>query len=79
MFKAGGAVFIINSNIHLSKINLSAFFKGISHYFWFNGPIDVDNRSNYLSAFGGELGDQQRPTLERIDMKLGRINKRNSR
>ena len=79
LFKAGGAVFIINSNIHLRKINLSVCFKAISHYFWFKGPIDVDNRSNYLSAFGGELGDQLRRTLERIDMKLGRFNKQNSR
>ena len=54
---------------------LSLYFKGISHYFGFNGPIDVaiiDQTSS--TVFGGELGNQQRPTLERIDMKLGRFN-----
>ena len=53
----------------LRKISLSAYFKVISHYFRFNGPIDVDN-----TEFGGELGNKQRPTLERIDMKLGQFN-----
>ena len=36
MFEAGGAVFIMISNIHFSK--LSACFKAISHCFGFNGP-----------------------------------------
>ena len=36
--QAGGAVFIMNSNINLRKISLSAYFKAISHYFAFNGP-----------------------------------------
>ena len=38
MFEAGGAVFIMNSNIHLMKFSLSAYFKAISYYFGFNGP-----------------------------------------
>ena len=70
LFGDGGSVFIINSNIHLRKISLGAYFKAISHYFGFNGPID---RSSF-TEFGGELGDQQRPTLERRYMKLGRFN-----
>ena len=32
-------------NIYLRKISLSAYIKDISHYFGFNGPIDVDNQS----------------------------------
>ena len=28
----------MNSNIHLRKISLSAYFKAVSHYFGFNGP-----------------------------------------
>ena len=46
LFEAGGVVFIINSNIHLRKISLSAYVKAISHYFRFKGPIDVDKPSN---------------------------------
>ena len=38
LFEACGAVFIMNSNIRLRKINLSAYFKAISHYLGFNGP-----------------------------------------
>ena len=30
-------------------INLSAYFKAISHFFGLNGPVDVDNRSNYVA------------------------------
>ena len=65
----------MNLNIQLRKISLSLYFKGISHYFGFNGPIDVAiiDQTNF-TVFGGELGNQQRPTLERIDMKLGRFN-----
>ena len=65
---AGGVVFnIMNSNIHLRKVSLRSFFKAVWHCFWFNGPIA---RTSF-TEFGGELGDKQRPTLERIDMKLG--------
>ena len=46
LFEAGRAVFIINSIVHSRKISLSAYFKAISHYFRFNGPLDVDNPSN---------------------------------
>ena len=68
MFEAGGAVFIMISNIHFSK--LSACFKAISGS---TGRLDVlIDRTSY-TVFGGELGDQQRPTLERNDMKLGRF------
>ena len=38
LFEPCVTVFIINSNIHLRKISLSAYFKAISHYFGFNGP-----------------------------------------
>ena len=55
------------------EIGLSAFFKAISHYFGFNWPIDVDKLFPLYSFtefcqlwFGGELGNQQRPTFERI-------------
>ena len=71
LFEAGGAVFIVNSNIDLRKISLTAYFKAISHYFGFNGPTRC--RTSF-TEFGGELGDQQRPTLERNDMKLGPFN-----
>ena len=74
LFEAGGAIFIMNSNIHLRKISLSAYFKAISHYFRINGPIDVDNHQTSFTEFGGELGNQTSPTLERIDMRLGRFN-----
>ena len=30
--------------MYLTKIRLSEYFKAILHYFWFNGPIDVNNR-----------------------------------
>ena len=30
--------------MYLRKIRLSEYFKAILHYFWFNGPIDVNNR-----------------------------------
>ena len=30
-------------------------------------------------TFGEELGNQQRPTLERIDMKLGHFNKQKNK
>ena len=65
----------MNLNIQLRKISLSLYFKGISHYFVFNVPIDapIIDQTNF-TVFGGELGNQQRPTLERIDMKLGRFN-----
>ena len=68
LFEAGGVVFIMNSKIHLRKISLSAYSKAISHYFGFNGPTPIDRTS--FTEFDGELGDQQRPTLERSDMKL---------
>ena len=71
LFEDGQAVFIMNSNMHLRKISLSAYFKAISHYFGFNRPIDLDKP---LIKIGGELGNQQRPTEERTDMKLGRFN-----
>ena len=67
----------MNLNIQLRKISLSLYFKGISHYFWFDVPIDVaiiDQTNFTVYVFGGDLGNQQRPTLERIDMKLGRFN-----
>ena len=57
--------------MHLRKISLNANFKVISHYFGFNGPIDV---STSFTEFGEELGNPQRLTLEMIDMKLGRFN-----
>ena len=62
----------MNSNIHLRKTSLSEYFKAISHYFRFNGPTrcTIIDRTNF-TEFGGELRDQQRPALERNDMKLG--------
>ena len=39
LFEAGGAGFIMNSNILLRKISLGAYFKAISHYFGFNGAV----------------------------------------
>ena len=30
--------------MYLRKIRLSEYFKAILHYFWFNGPIYVNNR-----------------------------------
>ena len=62
----------MNSNIHLRKVNLRSYFKTVSHYIWFNGPIDVIDRTSF-TEFGGKLGDKQRPTLERIDMKLSNL------
>ena len=68
------AVFIMNSNIHLRKISLSAYFKAISHYLGVNGPTPCRESIELAFEFGGEFGDQQRPTLERNDMKLGPFN-----
>ena len=55
----------MNLNVNLRKISLNAHFKAISLYFGVNGPIGVD--------MDLELGNQQRPTLERIGIKLGRF------
>ena len=63
----------MNSNIHLRKTNLrriSKLFRIISGSI---GRLDVDNRSSF-TEFGGEIGDEQRPALERNDMKLGPFN-----
>ena len=54
-------VFIMNLKMPLKKMSLSAYSKAISHYFGFNGPIETS-----CTEFGGELRNQQRPTLERI-------------
>ena len=56
------------------KISLSAYFKAISYYFGFSGPTRCIIYRTSFTEFGGELGDQQRPTLERNDMKLGAFN-----
>ena len=37
--------------------------------------MKIIDRTSFTEV-GGELGDQERPTLERIDMKLGRFNYR---
>ena len=39
--------------------------------------LAIDRTS--FTEFGGELIDQHKPTLERIDMKLGRFNQRRNR
>ena len=49
LFEAGGAVFTMNSNIHLRKISLSAYFKAISHYSGFDGP------TRYIAIFASFL------------------------
>ena len=56
------------------KISLSAYFKAISYYFGFSGPTRCIIDRTSFTEFGGELGDKQRPTLERNDMKLGAFN-----
>ena len=35
--------------------------------------MKIIDRTSFTEV-GGELGDQERPTLEKIDMKLGRFN-----
>ena len=57
----------MNSNAHLRKISLSSHFKAISHYFGFNGPTRFrESIERAVTVSGGELGDQQRPSLERM-------------
>ena len=75
LFEADGAVFIMNSSIHSRKISLSAY---ISKLFCIisvstGRSMWIIDRTSF-TEFGGQLGDQQRLTLERIDMKLGRFN-----
>ena len=59
----------MNSKTLLRKIS---FFKAISHYFGFKGPIDVEIEQTRCTEFGGELRNKQRTTLEGVDMKHGR-------
>ena len=54
----------MNSNINLMKISL------FQSYF----ALFRVQRANRFTKFDGELGDQQRTSLERIDMKLGWFN-----
>ena len=62
--------------IHLRKISLSAYFKAILALFRvqrtdsMRDSMQVIDRTSF-TEFGGELGDQQTPTLERTDVNLG--------
>ena len=55
-------------------VGLSAYLKAMSHYIAFNGSSMLIIDQTTFTEFGGELGNHQRPTLERIDMKLGKFN-----
>ena len=55
LFEAGGAVFIMNSIIHLRKISLSAFFKAISHFSVSTGrSMQIIDQTSF-TEFGGEI------------------------
>ena len=41
LFEACGAVFIMNSKIHLTKISLNGYFKVILHYFGVNSLVGL--------------------------------------
>ena len=41
-------------------------------------PMQISDRTSF-TQFGGELGDQQGPTLERDDMKVGLFNQQKNK
>ena len=69
LFETGRAVFIMKSNMIFEESQLKRVFQS---YFGAYSMQIIDRTS--FTEIGGELGGEQRPTFERIDMKLGPFN-----